>query len=134
MTLPFIEHRYCDDAAAETDEVKQARELVQRALTLARRTKVSARAEAFLVLAADNLRHPAPRMLRDIVRMPDKERESVDWGNAYVTTEEWVELAGISRTTIRTLVNEGYLRQQYRGLYRVHDLFEAWREYQARPR
>jgi hypothetical protein len=107
---------------------------VAQALAIARRAKVSKRAEKFLQWADDNLGHPGPRMLRDVLKLPHNESDAVDFGNVYVTADELCELADLSRTTVRTLVNEGYLPQEQRGLYRVHDFFEAWREYQARPR
>jgi hypothetical protein len=116
-----------------SDAIDEALEHVAKALAIARRAK-NDRAQKFLTLAADNLRHLEPRMLHDVLRLPQKERDSIDFGNVYVTTEELCDLAEISRTTIRTLVNGGYLPQEQRGLYRLHDFFEAWRDYQERPR
>jgi hypothetical protein len=116
-----------------SDDTEQACSLIAKAIAIARRAK-NERAGNFLKLANDNLRHPEPRMLYDVLQLPAKERDSIDFGNVYVTTEELSELADISRTTIRTLVNGGYLPQEQRGLYRLHDFFEGWRDYHERPR
>src|SRR5262249_58436210 len=94
--MPIIEENYCDEAAADTEQVKRARRLVKEALAIARRAKVSKRAEQFLKWADDNLAHPGPRMLRDVMRLPDKERDAVDFGNAYVTLEELCEFTELS--------------------------------------
>jgi hypothetical protein len=116
-----------------SDDIEQACSLVAKAIAIARRAK-NERAENFLRLANENLRHPGPRMLHDVNELSAKEREGIDFGNVFVTTEELSELADISRTTIRTLVNGGYLPQEQRGLYRLHDFFEGWRDYLERPR
>jgi hypothetical protein len=116
------------------DEIERARGLLKQLRDIVRRTKISERAENFLKLADDNLRHPGPRMLRDVHELSAKEKESIDYGNVFVTTEELCELANVSRTTIRTLVNGDYLPQEHHGLYKISEFLEAWDNYQKRPR
>jgi len=55
--------------------------------------------------------------------------QDIDYGNVYVTLEEAMQLTAWSHTQIRMLVNEGFLPQKQRGLYRIHDLMQAIGDY-----
>ena len=117
-----------------TTDIERARTLLKEVSTIIKRAKISPRAEKLLMLADDNIKHPEPRMLFDVLNLPEKERGAVDWENVFVTSEELCEVANVSKTTVRTLVNDGYLEQRHHGLYRMADFLDAWRDYQERPR
>ncbi|MGJ4997834.1 type IV toxin-antitoxin system AbiEi family antitoxin domain-containing protein [Bradyrhizobium sp. HKCCYLS3077] len=112
----------------------QARALVRQAAEVIRRDKTSDRAQKFLRLAESNISHPDPMMFHDLQpntvgRLAHPDGHEVDYGNVFFTLEEFIEVTGLSRTTLRKLVNDGWMKQRHRGLYCLHDFLPAADDY-----
>ena len=75
-----------------------------------------------------NLERPGPLRFSDFRHRTMN--DEIDVGNLYVDLDEACELVKWSRTTIRRMVNENILPQQYRGLYRLKDLIQCKQEYE----
>ena len=116
------------DDADKSPDIARARALVKQAATIVQRGKISERAEKFLKLADMNLERPGPLRFSDFRHRTMN--DEIDVGNLYVDLDEACELVKWSRTTIRRMVNENILPQQYRGLYRLKDLIQCKQEYE----
>src|SRR5262249_26547766 len=81
-----------------------------------------------------HLSHPQPVLYSEVhLLCPEKTKraghivypDGYDPTHVYFTLEEVMEYSGLSRTTLRKLVNDGYMTQPHRGLYQVHGFLRA---------
>jgi len=130
-----------DDATKS--EITKARALIKKAAEIVRRTKVSKRAVELLGNADFHLSHPQPVLYKELPSLcPEETKRSghlvfppgFDHGHVYFDLPDAMEVSGLSRTSIRKLVNDQYMEQPYRGLYRVHDFLRAIQDFFSQER
>ena len=130
-----------DDATKS--EITKARALIKKAAEIVQRTNVSKRAMELLGNADFHLSHPQPVLYRELPSLcPEESKRSgylvfppgFDHGHVYFDLPDAVEVSGLSRTSIRKLVNDQYMEQPYRGLYRVHDFLRAIQDFFSQGR
>jgi hypothetical protein len=130
-----------DDATKS--EITKARALIKKAAEIVQRTNVSKRAMELLGNADFHLSHPQPVLYKELPSLcPEETKRSghlvfppgFDHGHVYFDLPDAVEVSGLSRTSIRKLVNDQYMEQPYRGLYRVHDFLRAIQDFFSQER